>query len=171
MAETPEEIAAAAVEEVIDEIERHCVVRLHLTELRALPLESAKTRWRTRYYERFLCKIKEGGSWEKDKNQVLLRARQVGFLAAFLANLDSVFDELLRSGVGHEPGQDIDIEPTRMPKIDTEMAEWAAKCIDCVKQGPPGPRWDWCTRTETFTTDQLARMVLTRAAANRPKPK
>lgn len=132
-----------ALSDTVEEISKFCVVRFHGSNIRARVLEAARQQWRDRYTTSFTKAILEGHRWSTDRDQVLERAREVGYLAAFVASVWSVAAELVRAGVMVKKGQDIDLEPTAQPAVDSTIAEFAGRCIDC-DMSRPKPEWIWC---------------------------
>ena len=139
-----------ALDETIDTITEHCLLRIHCKTMQARVMHSAKQKWREHYKKPFEDAIAAGHHWQDDREQVLERACQVGYLAAFFAALRSIFDELDRAGIPLDPnqpplpGQDIWLEPAYQPSVDGVIAETASLFIDCDMKREPVPSFIWC---------------------------
>lgn len=142
-----------ALDETIDTISEHCLLRIHGKTMEARVMSSAKQAWRDHYTNAFKEAIeKKKRHWKDDREQVLERACQVGYLSAYFATLRSVYDELRRAGIPLDPGepgapgQDIWLEPAYQPHVDSRIAKTAASFIDCdvkVERGPIA-QFIWC---------------------------
>jgi len=141
-----------ALDETVDTITAHCVLRIHGKTMEARVISSAKQRWRDRYEKTFKEALGKGRHWKDDREQVLERACQVGYLAAYFATLRSIYEELHRAGIPLDPneppaqGQDIWLEPAYQPIVDSRIAEAASAFIDCDmnRGGDIRAQWIWC---------------------------
>jgi hypothetical protein len=113
--------------------------------------------------------------WKDDRDQVLERACQVGYLSAYFAALRSIFDELRRAGIPLDPGepgapgQDIWLEPAYQPLVDSRIAKRAACFIDCDmkrdREPRPTPQFIWCPTPTTARLHDLMAIALPRRMA------
>jgi hypothetical protein len=160
-----------ALEDTINTISQHCVLRIESRTLEARVTNAARQAWRDHYEEPFRKAIEEKKRhWKDDRDQVLERARQVGYLAAYVATLRSVFDELRRAGIpvvpddSTPPGQDIWLEPAYQPLVDSRIATSAACFIDCdmKRQATVTPQFIWCPAPIPATVHDLMAIALPR---------
>lgn len=153
-----------ALSETIATISDYCLVRIADTKLRCNVLDSARQKWHDRYLPSYKAAINAGHHWNTDRDQVLKRAQEVGYLAANLALGQAILEELVRAGVIGQVlklGQDIFLEPLFQPVVDSVIAGLAAGRIDCVMP-PPKPEWIWCPTGPGTHITELARAVLPR---------
>ena len=160
-----------ALDETIDTITEHCLLRIHGKTMEAKVMSSAKQAWRDHYTDSYREAIeKKKRHWTDDREQVLERACQVGYLSAYFATLRSIFDELRRAGIPLDPGepgapgQDIWLEPAYQPHVDSRIAKKAATFIDCdmkVERNPM-PQLIWCPTPKTARVHDLVAITLPR---------
>ena len=160
-----------ALDETIDTISEHCLLRIHGKTMEARVMQSAKQAWRDHYTASYKEAIeKKKRHWKDDREQVLERACQVGYLSAYFAALRSVFDELRRAGVPLDPGepgapgQDIWLEPAYQPLVDSRIATSAACFIDCDMKRQPTvtAQFIWCPAPIPATVHDLMAIALPR---------
>ena len=160
-----------ALDETIDTISEHCLLRIHGKTMEARVMQSAKQAWRDHYTASYKEAIeKKKRHWKHDREQVLERACQVGYLSAYFAALRSVFDELRRAGVPLDPGepgapgQDIWLEPAYQPLVDSRIATSAACFIDCDMKRQPTvtAQFIWCPAPIPATVHDLMAIALPR---------
>ena len=158
-----------ALEETINTISQHCLLRIEGKTLEARVTNAAKQAWRDHYEEPFRKAIEEKKRhWKDDRDQVLERARQVGYLAAYVATLRSVFDELRRAGIPvmpgepAPPGQDIWLEPAYQPLVDARIAATSARFIDCDMKPHVAPSLIWCPAPRPLKVHDLMAITLPR---------
>jgi hypothetical protein len=160
-----------ALDETIDTISEHCLLRIHGKTMEARVMQSAKQAWRDHYTASYKEAIeKKKRHWKDDREQVLERACQVGYLSAYFAALRSVFDELRRAGIPLDPGepgapgQDIWLEPAYQPLVDSRIATSAACFIDCDMKRQPTvtPQFIWCPAPIPGTVHDLMAIALPR---------
>ena len=159
------------LDETIDTISEHCLLRIHGKTMEARVMSSAKQAWRDHYTNAYRDAIeKKKRHWKHDREQVLERACQVGYLSAYFAALRSVFDELRRAGVPLDPGepgapgQDIWLEPAYQPLVDSRIATSAACFIDCDMKRQPTvtAQFIWCPAPIPATVHDLMAIALPR---------
>jgi hypothetical protein len=161
-----------ALDETVDRIERATIARLAAADVRTGLSGQAKSQLKERYKPTYIKALKNGRKWEEDRHRVLLRADQVGYVAALALLFCSVVLELRRAGVGEKPGQEIEVSPVDLPEVNASLIEAAAKVIDCQKPSNPQPDqilWDWCTRSGSVSFNsfmQQAMSSLTTAKAS-----
>jgi len=160
-----------ALDETIDTISEHCLLRIHGKTMEARVMQSAKQAWRDHYTASYKEAIeKKKRHWKDDREQVLERACQVGYLSAYFAALRSVFDELRRAGIPLDPGepgapgQDIWLEPAYQPLVDSRIATSAACFIDCDMKRQPTvtAQFIWCPAPIPATVHDLMAIALPR---------
>lgn len=147
-----------ALEETVDRIERAAAARIGSVAVGVKLSSEARDRLKMRYRPMFEDAMKNGRKWEDDRGRVLLRADQVGYVAAFGVLAMSILLEFKRAGVGELPGQEIELEPVTPPSVNGRLAELAASVIDCQKPHTPGRvelMWDWCSRTGDVSFGQF----------------
>jgi len=165
-----------ALDETIDTISEHCLLRIHGKTMQARIMNSAKQAWRDHYTASYKDAIeKKKRHWKDDRDQVLERACQVGYLSAYFAALRSIFDELRRAGIPLDPGepgapgQDIWLEPAYQPLVDSRIAKRAACFIDCDmkrdREPRPTPQFIWCPTPTTARLHDLMAIALPRRMA------
>ncbi len=150
----------AALDETVETIAESCVIKIEQYDIPVVVLDAAKEEWRSRYRAPFEKAIKEGRTWKGDRVRVLERARQVGYLAAFIAAIRSIAEELVRAGVigpkqPTTPGQDILLQPAAMPVVDSGIASAAAARIDCDMSSQMLPQWIWCPPPSESSEEML----------------
>jgi hypothetical protein len=163
-----------ALDETVDTISEHCLLRIHGKTMEARVMASAKQAWRDHYRDSYREALeKKKRHWRDDRDQVLERACQVGYLSAYFATLRSVFDELRRAGIPLDPGepgapgQDIWLEPAYQPLVDGRIADKAARFIDCdmKRELRPTPQFIWCPTPKTARVHDLVAIALPRRMA------
>jgi hypothetical protein len=138
-----------ALNETVDTITKACEVKAQSGKIGTMVSENVKQFWKERYRPKFKEAIDHGRVWSKDRKAVLERAKQVGVLAAYIALLVAIFEELRRAGIDSKPGQDITLDALGFPDIETTAAELASKFIDCdgkrqKRDGGEEVQWVWC---------------------------
>ena len=157
-----------ALDETVERIERATIARVGSAHLSARLSAEAKNALRDRYRPTYLKALKEGRKWEVDRHRVLLRADQVGYIAAFALLALTVAAELRRAGVGEKPGQEIEIQPLTLPDVNAALIEVAASHIDCDKPSGPSADWDWCSRQGARSFKAFVQQVISTAEESFP---